>query len=124
MLIRLLAVLCVCAFGVATTAAAQTKPRIEKAADLPRFSYRIDGNIEDVLRDDAKFRRFAADVRRDTESVLNGYRIDDRATLRQLEGELAQLDFLEGRHEAALWKGPISGPRATPRWPVASLTRR
>ena len=100
--IRLLAVLCVCAFGVATTAAAQTKPRIEKAADLPRFSYRIDGNIEDVLRDDAKFGRFAADIRRDTESVLNGYRIDDRATLRQLEGELAQLDFLEGRHEAAL----------------------
>ena len=100
MLNRLLAL--VCAFGIATTAIAQGKPRIEKAADLPRFSYRIDGSVEDIIRDDAKFRRFAADVRRDAESVLNGYQIDDRATLRQLEGELAQLDFLEGNFDSAL----------------------
>ena len=100
MLNRLLAL--VCAFGIATTAIAQGKPRIEKAADLPRFSYWIDGSVEDIIRDDAKFRRFAADVRRDAESVLNGYQIDDRATLRQLEGELAQLDFLEGNFDSAL----------------------
>lgn len=87
---------------VVTAAVAQTKPRIEKAADLPRFSYRIDGRVEDLIRDDAKFRRFAADVRRDTESVLSGYEIDDRATLRQLDGELAQLDWLEGHDDSAL----------------------
>ena len=98
---RLLFIL-LCAFGLATTATAQTKPRIEKAADLPRFTYRIDGSVEDVIRDDAKFKRFASDVRRDAESVLAGYQIDDRATLRQLEGELAQLDFLDGNHDAAL----------------------
>jgi hypothetical protein len=99
-LTRLLSLLL--ALGVSTTAIAQGKPRIEKAADLPRFSYRIDGSVEDVIRDDAKFRRFAADVRRDAESVLAGYQIDDRATLRQLEGELAQLDLLEGNLDAAL----------------------
>ncbi len=66
------------------SASAQTKPRIEKAADLPRFSYKIDGSVEDVIRDDAKFARFAEAVRHDTESVLAGYEIDDRATLRQL----------------------------------------
>ena len=99
-LTRLLSLLL--ALGVSTTAIAQGKPRIEKAADLPRFSYRIDGSVEDVIRDDAKFRRFAADVRRDAESVLAGYQIDDRATLRQLEGELAQLDVLEGNLDAAL----------------------
>src|SRR5512141_3493844 len=98
-LTRLLSLLL--ALGVSTTAIAQGKPRIEKAADLPRFSYRIDGSVEDVIRDDAKFRRFAADVRRDAESVLAGYQIDDRATLRQLEGELAQLDVLEGNLDAA-----------------------
>ena len=98
--IPLLALLC--AFGIATTALAQSKPRIEKAADLPRFSYKVDGSVEDAIRDDAKFGRFAAAVRRDTESVLSGYQIDDRATLRQLEGQLAQLDFLEGNHDAAL----------------------
>src|SRR5436190_9595432 len=99
-LIRLLVVLV--ALGVLNAAVGQGKPRIEKAADLPRFTYKIDGSVDDVIRDDAKFRRFAADVRRDAESVLNGYQIDDRATLRQIEGELTQLDFLEGNYDSAL----------------------
>ena len=87
---------------VAFAAIAQTKPRIDKAADLPRFTYKVDGRVEDILRDDAKFARFSANVRRDVQSVLDGYQIDDRATLRQLEGELAQLDYLDGNLEAAL----------------------
>ena len=70
MRIRLLALLSAFAFAFAANVVAQTKPRIEKAADLPRFSYKIEGNVEDVIRDDAKFTRFAADVRRDAESVL------------------------------------------------------
>ena len=100
MSIRLLAL--IVALGLSTTALGQGKPRIEKAADLPRFTYKIDGSVEDVIRDDAKFRRFAADVRRDAESVLNGYEIDDRATLRQIEGELTQLDYLDGNLDSAL----------------------
>jgi hypothetical protein len=92
----------VVALLVATAAAAQAKPRIEKAADLPRFTYAIEGRVEDLVRDDAKFARFASDLRRDTESVLAGYEIDDRATLRQLEGELAQLDWLAGNVDSAL----------------------
>jgi len=98
--IRLLAL--IVALGLSTTALGQGKPRIEKAADLPRFTYKIDGSVEDVIRDDAKFRRFAADVRRDAESVLSGYQIDDRATLRQIEGELTQLDYLDGNLDSAL----------------------
>jgi subtilisin family serine protease len=98
--IRLLAL--VVALGLSTAALGQGKPRIEKAADLPRFTYKIDGSVEDVIRDDAKFHRFAADVRRDAESVLSGYQIDDRATLRQIEGELTQLDYLEGNLDSAL----------------------
>ena len=100
MSIRLLAL--VVALSLSTAALGQGKPRIEKAADLPRFTYKIDGSVEDVIRDDAKFRRFAADVRRDAESVLSGYQIDDRATLRQIEGELTQLDYLEGNLDSAL----------------------
>ena len=87
---------------VATALVAHAKPRIEKAADVPRFTYRIEGSVEDLVRDEAKFARFAGDVRRDTESVLSGYEIDDRATLRQLEGELAQLDWLAGNDASAL----------------------
>ena len=100
MSIRLLAL--IVALGLSTTALGQGKPRIEKAADLPRFTYKIDASVEDVIRDDAKFRRFAADVRRDAESVLSGYQIDDRATLRQIEGELTQLDYLDGNLDSAL----------------------
>jgi hypothetical protein len=81
---------------------ADAKPRVAKAADLPRFTYRIDGNAEDVVRDPAKFAPFAAAVRRDVESVLADYEIDDHATLRQLEGELALIDYLEGRRDDAL----------------------
>ncbi len=83
-------------------AAAQAKKHIDKAADLPRFSYKLDSSIEDLVRDDAKFKPFAREVRRDLESVLGQYDIDDKATQRQLLGELAQLDMLDGNYDAAL----------------------
>jgi hypothetical protein len=70
-----------------------------QGADLPRFGYKVDGKIEDMVRDDAKFKPFASEVRRDLESVLARYDIDDKATLRQILGEFAQLD---GNYEAAL----------------------
>jgi hypothetical protein len=46
-----------CCLSIA--AFAQAKPRIEKAADMPRFSYKIDGSLEDLVRDETAFRRFA-----------------------------------------------------------------
>ena len=93
----------VCALGIAIAPAfAQPRPKIDKAADLPRFTYSIDGRVEDIVRDAAKFKPFAAEVRRDTESVLAKYEIDDHATLRQLEGELALLDYLDGNYGDAL----------------------
>jgi len=90
------------AFLLVGGAVAQGKKRIDKAADLPRFSYKLDGRIEDMVRDDAKFKPFAGEVRRDLESVLAQYDIEDKATLRQILGELAQLDMLDGNYEAAL----------------------
>ncbi|HYE70309.1 MAG TPA: S8 family serine peptidase, partial [Aquabacterium sp.] len=78
------------------------KPRIEKAADLPRFSYKIDGKLEDVVRSAERFAPFAAAVRRDTESLLGGYDITDKGTRRDLMGTLAALDFLEGRYDSAI----------------------
>ncbi|MEO8923009.1 MAG: hypothetical protein ABI330_09340, partial [Caldimonas sp.] len=50
--------------GAATgLAAAQAKPRIDKAADLPRFTYKVDGKVEDLVRSADKFAPFAAAVR-------------------------------------------------------------
>jgi hypothetical protein len=91
--------LCLCLVG---GAAAAEKKRVDKAADLPRFSYRIDGKVEALLRDDARFKAFAAERRRDLESVLAQYDVRDKATQRDLLGELAQLDFLDGRYDEAL----------------------
>lgn len=81
---------------------AQDKPRIDKAADLPRFSYRVDGKLEEVVRLPERFAPFAAAVRRDTESVLAGYDIADKATRRDLLNVLAMLDFLDAKYERAL----------------------
>jgi len=90
------------AFLVAGGATAQVKKHVDKAADLPRFSYKLDGKVEDVVRDDAKFKPFAREVRRDLEGMLAQYDIEDKATLRQILGELAQLDILDGDYPAAL----------------------
>jgi len=90
------------ALALAGSAAAQGKKRIDKAADLPRFTYKLDGRIEDMVRDDAKFKPFAAQLRRDLDSVLAQYDIEDKATLRGILAELVQLDVLEGNYDAAL----------------------
>ena len=84
------------------SAVAQNKKRIVRAADLPRFSYPVSGNLEQVVRDDAAFAKLAATVRRDTESVLSQYDIADKSAERQLLGLLVMLDFLEGKYDEAL----------------------
>ena len=90
------------ALSLTGPALAQTKQRVEKAADLPRFTYQVDGKVEDLLTDEAKFATFAKQLRRDIDSVLAGYEIADKASERQLLGTLAQLDVLEGRYADAL----------------------
>ena len=78
--------------SLGTSASMPTKKRIERAADLPRFSYRVEGRLEDVVRDEARFRGFAAQVGRDDESVLAEYDIADKATRRELLSVLAEVD--------------------------------
>ena len=90
----------------ATAAVAQYQPapkqRVEKAADLPRFSYKIDGKVEDLLRDDAKFKAFAAKLRARHRIGARALRHPDKAMERGYLGTLAQLDYLEGRYDDAL----------------------
>ena len=95
-------VFALCLALTAEVATAQPKPRIEKAADLPRFSYAVEGKVEELTRSPERFAPFAAAVRKDTEAVLAGYDIADKATRRNLVGTLARLDFLEGRYDSVL----------------------
>ena len=81
---------------------AADKKRIDKAADLPRFTYKVDGPLEAMIRDDGKFAAFAKIYRADVESVLAQYDIADKAALRGMLASLMQLDFVEGRYDAAL----------------------
>ena len=102
LLSHLLRPLLMLALVASAPAWSQTKPRIEKAADLPRFTYKVSGPLEDIVRQPERFAPFAAAVRKDVESVLSGYEIPDKAMLRGLLIQVALLDFLDGRMDAAL----------------------
>ena len=78
------------------------KPRIDKAADLPRFTYPVKSKVEDLVRSPQAFAGFAAAVQRDTEAVLNGYEISDQGMRRDLMTQLAVLDYLAGRYGQSL----------------------
>ena len=81
---------------------AQSKIRVEKATDIPRFTYQLDGNLEDVVRTDARFAAFTREHRANVESVLAKYEIADKASLRGLLSTLVAIDYLDGRFEDAL----------------------
>ncbi len=66
-------------------AQAVTKKPVTSASDLPRFTYPIDVAPSVLVQADAAdFKAFAEKVRANIESVLAGYDIRDRATLRGL----------------------------------------
>jgi len=91
-----------CALLAPLPGMAQAKPRIERAADLPRFTYTIDGALEDVVRSRERFALLGAAIRRDSESVLAGYDIPDKGTQRDLIATLAVLDFLDGQYDRCI----------------------
>ena len=92
------------AFALALTlpALAADKQRIEREADIPRFSYTIAEPLETVVRDKAVFAKVTEKMRADMESVLAKYDIADKASQRQYLGTLMLLDFLAGNYDAAL----------------------
>lgn len=90
------------ALGASLGAAAAGKPRIEREADIPRFSYTIKEPLLSVVRDKALFDAATAPIRADISSVLLGYEIADKAAQRQMMLTLVQLDFLAGNYDAAL----------------------
>ena len=95
--------LCALAGALALTAAlAQSPKRVDRADDLPRFSYPVPGDLEAVVRDPQRFAVLAQAVRRDIEATLAGYDIAEAATRRQLLGVLVQLDMMERRYDDAL----------------------
>lgn len=97
------------ALGALALATACTQPpkRVDRADDLPRFSYAVPGELEPVVRDPARFAPLAAQLRRDVEGMLAQYDIAERATRRRWLGVLVQLDLLEGRYDEALRRSAL-----------------
>lgn len=93
------------------------KKKITRAADVPVFQYSISGKVEDLVRSEQDFRPFAAQVRKNVESVLRDYEIDDAATKRGLLATLVALDILEGHDDAA--RGRLDEIKALEEKPAA-----
>ncbi|MCF8168724.1 MAG: S8 family serine peptidase [Rhodoferax sp.] len=90
------------ALASAFCVSAADKRRIEKEADIPRFSYAIAEPLETVVRDKSLFAKAANQIRLDMESVLATYDMADKSSERQYLGSLMQLEFLLGNYDAAL----------------------
>ena len=91
-----------CWGAVVRPAEAQEKKVVKTEADLPRFSYPLREAPSALLSaDDATFLGFARKVGADVDSVLTGYTIEDRATLRGLLGCKANIDVLRGDWDGA-----------------------
>ena len=90
------------AFSGAQSAGAADKKKILSEADLPRFSYPIATSASDLIQaDDATFNAFATKVLTDVNSLLVGYEIADKATLRSLNQTKLYILELQHRNEEA-----------------------
>ena len=80
-----------------------TRVVITKQADLPRFSYPIEGTATAFVEADTKtFDVFAAKVGHDVDGVLAGYQIDDKSTRVELLGAKLGLQELSGDYAGGL----------------------
>lgn len=108
---------------VASPLSAQPSPKkvITTEADLPPFSYPVEGDVQRLLNlPDADFLTFARPLRSDVEDTLRDYKINDHAAHRKLLQARLNLQLLSGENAAAL--NTIQEIRALEDKPVAKLT--
>jgi hypothetical protein len=80
---------------------AQTKKQVQKADDLPRLTYQVDGDAVTLITDANRFRAFAGQVRTDVEKILEEYDIQDKTTLKGFKATLLAFEMLADRSEQA-----------------------
>ncbi len=88
--------------GATATSTTASKPRIERAADLPRFSYPVSGDLIALMNNPAQFKPLVEKIRQDYAGVLATYDIAENTTQRQYLGLLTQVAMLDGRYDDAL----------------------
>jgi hypothetical protein len=106
----------------AAFASAQGAPKkiVATEADLPRFSYKVDGDVQYLLNMPTnEFSAFALPIRSDIDKTLRDYEIQDHAAHRKLLQARLSLELLSGDNVAAL--DTIQQIRALEDKPVAKL---
>ncbi|MCP5104724.1 MAG: S8 family serine peptidase, partial [bacterium] len=78
------------------------KKTISNVDQLPRHTYKIPGTVSQLVTNEKTFEDFAAKVRKDIETDLNTYDIQDKTTLRDFYGTILAHDALNGKDEAVL----------------------
>lgn len=89
-------------FLIIVTAAFAEKQVITEADQLPRIAYPFEGNVIELLNDEAALQDYLDKARAEIERQLEKFDIQDTATVRGYELALRTLDFLEGDYETAL----------------------
>jgi len=79
---------------------APARKAVQKADDLPRHTYKVSEAPSAILGDQAAFDALAAAVKRDIESDLQGYDIQDRTTLQGYKATQLALALLGGDYAA------------------------
>jgi len=86
------------ALFVAGPASAE-KIRIEKADDLPRHTYEIEGKAVELFQDQDQLMTLAREVAEDLRNDLEAYEIADKTTLKGYYQALGTVAMMEGRYE-------------------------
>ncbi len=93
----LCAFLCAVAAAGASSCMGQAKKTVNTEADLPRFNFPLAMPASQfLLTDDATFNAFAKQVASAVNSILSGYTIADKETLRDLLATRADVELLSG----------------------------
>lgn len=83
-------------------AVAQQKTIINRADELPRRTYKLEGKAVDIVADRAQLDRLAAEVKKNLEADLAKFDIRDNATLNGINSVLMLLDLRERSYDSAL----------------------
>jgi len=78
------------------------KVQITRLEDLPLHTYKVEGNVTDLLESDARIMALADEVERDVTHDMATYAVDDKTTQLRWESTLLTIDLLKDRDAAAL----------------------
>jgi subtilisin family serine protease len=87
---------------VSAATAEDAKKKITNIDDLPRYSYDVATTVSDLLKDDAAFDTFMAQVSADVAKVLAEYDIEDKTTLTGYYATLFDVAMLNREYDDAL----------------------